>query len=100
MVIKSNVSVHGTLKLENRNWKFGLHAFVLFFPISILISAWFPCSSVGTHMACIPTLEHGNEKIRVISGNYDFFRHCEERQRRSNLSAIPATAGLRFARND
>ncbi|MDL2121718.1 MAG: SRPBCC family protein [Deltaproteobacteria bacterium] len=23
-----------TLKLENRNWKFGLHAFVLFFPIS------------------------------------------------------------------
>jgi len=29
MVIKSNVSVHGTLKLENRNWKFGLHAFVL-----------------------------------------------------------------------
>ena len=23
------VSVHGTLKLENRNWKFGLHAFVL-----------------------------------------------------------------------
>jgi hypothetical protein len=22
------VSVHGTLKLENRNWKFGLHAFV------------------------------------------------------------------------
>jgi hypothetical protein len=28
------VSVPGTLKLENRNWKFGLHAFVLFFPIS------------------------------------------------------------------
>ena len=24
-----SVSVHGTLKLENRNWKFGLHAFVL-----------------------------------------------------------------------
>ncbi|MCK4620117.1 MAG: hypothetical protein KAT52_09235 [Desulfobacterales bacterium] len=24
--------------------------------------AWFPCSSVGTHMVCIPTLEHGNEK--------------------------------------
>jgi hypothetical protein len=24
------VSVHGTLKLENRNWKFGLHIFVLF----------------------------------------------------------------------
>jgi len=24
------VSVHGTLKLEIRNWKFGLHAFVLF----------------------------------------------------------------------
>jgi len=23
------VSVHGTLKLENRNWKFGLYAFVL-----------------------------------------------------------------------
>jgi hypothetical protein len=23
------VSVHGTLKLENRNWKFGVHAFVL-----------------------------------------------------------------------
>jgi len=23
------VSVHGTLKLENRNWKFGFHAFVL-----------------------------------------------------------------------
>ncbi len=23
------VTVHGTLKLENRNWKFGLHAFVL-----------------------------------------------------------------------
>ena len=21
------VSVHGTIKLENRNWKFGLHAF-------------------------------------------------------------------------
>ena len=21
-----NVNVHGTLKLENRNWKFGLHA--------------------------------------------------------------------------
>ena len=24
--------------------------------------AWFPCSIVGTHMVCIPTLEHGNEK--------------------------------------
>jgi len=23
------VSFHGTLKLENRNWKFGLHAFIL-----------------------------------------------------------------------
>ena len=23
------VTVHGTLKLENRNWKFGLHTFVL-----------------------------------------------------------------------
>jgi len=23
------VTVHGTLKLENRNWKFGLYAFVL-----------------------------------------------------------------------
>jgi len=23
------ISVHETLKLENRNWKFGLHAFVL-----------------------------------------------------------------------
>jgi hypothetical protein len=23
------VSVHGTMKLENRNWKFGLNAFVL-----------------------------------------------------------------------
>jgi hypothetical protein len=23
------VTVHGTVKLENRNWKFGLHAFVL-----------------------------------------------------------------------
>ncbi|OEU53854.1 MAG: hypothetical protein BA868_02960 [Desulfobacterales bacterium C00003106] len=23
------IRVHGTLKLENRNWKFGLHAFVL-----------------------------------------------------------------------
>ena len=28
------VTVHGTSKLENRNWKFGLHAFVQFFPIS------------------------------------------------------------------
>jgi len=28
------VTVHGTLKLEIGNWKFGLHAFVLFFPIS------------------------------------------------------------------
>ena len=26
---------------------------------------WFPCSSVGTHMVCIPTLEHGNEKTYV-----------------------------------
>jgi hypothetical protein len=25
------VSVHGTLKLVNRNWKFGRHAFVLLF---------------------------------------------------------------------
>ena len=24
------VSVHGTLKYENRNWKFGFHSFVLF----------------------------------------------------------------------
>ncbi len=24
--------------------------------------AWFPCSSVGTHMVCIPTLERGNER--------------------------------------
>jgi len=23
------LTVHGTLKLENRNWKFGFHAFVL-----------------------------------------------------------------------
>jgi len=23
------LSVHGTLKLENTNWKFGFHAFVL-----------------------------------------------------------------------
>ncbi len=23
------LSVHGTLKLENRNWKFGLYAFVI-----------------------------------------------------------------------
>ena len=27
--ISIKVSVHRTLKLENRNWKFGLHAFVL-----------------------------------------------------------------------
>jgi len=27
--LKNLVSVHGTLKLENRNWKFGFHAFVL-----------------------------------------------------------------------
>ena len=27
--IKIGVPVHETLKLENRNWKFGLHAFVL-----------------------------------------------------------------------
>ncbi len=27
--VRIKVSVHGTLKLENRNWKFGLHAFVL-----------------------------------------------------------------------
>ena len=26
--------------------------------------AWFPCSSVGIHMVCVPTLEHGNEKKR------------------------------------
>jgi hypothetical protein len=25
--------------------------------------AWFPCSGVATHMVCIPTLEHGNEKL-------------------------------------
>ena len=27
--VNDGVSVHGTLKLENRNWKFGLHAFVV-----------------------------------------------------------------------
>jgi len=26
--LKEVVTVHGTVKLENRNWKFGLHAFV------------------------------------------------------------------------
>ena len=26
--------------------------------------AWFPCSGVGTHMICIPTLEYGNEKTK------------------------------------
>lgn len=29
-MVEEAVSVHGTLKLENRNWKFGLHTFVLF----------------------------------------------------------------------
>jgi len=24
-----SASVHGTLKLENRNWEFGFHAFVM-----------------------------------------------------------------------
>ena len=28
-MVEEAVSVHGTLKLENKNWKFGLHAFVL-----------------------------------------------------------------------
>jgi hypothetical protein len=32
--LKEKVTVHGTLKLENRNWKLGLHASVLFSPIS------------------------------------------------------------------
>ena len=31
-------------------------------------NAWFPCSSVGTRMVCIPTLEHGNEKNPAIRG--------------------------------
>ena len=31
-------------------------------------NAWFPCSSVGTHMVCIPTLEHGNEKKKPRLG--------------------------------
>jgi len=29
-VFSKVVTVHGTLKLENRNWKFGLYTFVLF----------------------------------------------------------------------
>jgi hypothetical protein len=40
---------------------------------STIAFAWFPCSSVGTHMVCIPTLEHGNEKtakrMKKIQGN-------------------------------
>jgi len=27
--MQNDVTVHGTVKFENRNWKFGLHAFVL-----------------------------------------------------------------------
>jgi len=28
-MVRNSLTVHGTLKLENRNWKFGLHAFVV-----------------------------------------------------------------------
>jgi len=28
--MQGNISVHGTLKLENRNWKFGFHVFMMF----------------------------------------------------------------------
>ena len=34
--------------------------------------AWFPCSSVGTHMVCIPTQEHGNEKIEKSTSYIKF----------------------------
>ena len=63
----NDVGVHGTLKLENRNWKFGLHAFNRS-QLSVHSYAWvLPCVARGEAWVISPEILLSNFKFPRFS---------------------------------
>ena len=78
--ISNSVSVHGTLKLEIGNWKFGFHAFVLFRMIVLSDSPQCSepfCSTYQSHVrpyliTLLPVCKHPTRKLASSFPNFQF----------------------------